>query len=320
MIKHKNQSSSKFYPEIPCVISKSLINKYQRNKKIKTISHLTIPICGDKGKQIKLEGNGIRIPAIFKKEILPVFFPLPISGFVRQVEFFRRKGVWYASVCYNTPMQPRIQETGIIGVDINSVGNNAVMADIQTGKVFKYGISPAATKANMRNRRSNLQKAGKFRLLSKLRLKQSRRMSYENHRTSRSIVDYATKHCRAVAIENLDSVRKSGSKIRHYSEKNQWAYAQLATFIRYKCALRGIPVIAVNPAYTSQTCCRCGEIHKPDGKKFVCPKCGRTEHRDANAAFNIGMRGRAMLSDDILSVVSPGHIGVPQTEKEVVLC
>jgi hypothetical protein len=115
MLKHRSQSSSKLYPEIPCVISKSLITKYQRDRKCKTISHLTIPICGDKGKQIKLVDNGIRIPAIFKKAVLPVVFPLPMSGFVRQVEFFRRKGVfrskgvlrlnrttWAAGICVNT--------------------------------------------------------------------------------------------------------------------------------------------------------------------------------------------------------------------------
>ena len=317
MLKHRNQSSSKYYPDIPCVIAKSLITKYQRNRKCRLIHNLVLPVCGDKGKQIKLTDGGIRIPAIFRKEVLPVAFPLPVEGFVRQVEFFRREAVWFASVCYNTKAQPSIHVDGCIGVDRNSVGNIAVMADPQTGKVFKLGISPGPTKLVMRNRRKNLQRAGKFRLLSKLRRKQRRRMSYENHRASRTIVDYAAKHRRAVAIENLDSVRSPDSKIRHYSEKNQWAFAQLETFIRYKCALRGIPVIEVNPAYTSQTCSRCGEIHKPDGKVFVCPKCGRTEHRDANAAFNIGKRGLLVLSGGSLSVLSPEPIGGLQAEKEV---
>jgi len=57
----------------------------------------------DKGKQIKLDKNGLRIPALFKKEVLPVVFPKPVYGFVRSIEFFKRKGVWLASICYNTP-------------------------------------------------------------------------------------------------------------------------------------------------------------------------------------------------------------------------
>ena len=55
--------------ELPCVIAKSLIAKYQKNEKCKQVSNLVLPICGDKRKQIKLEDGGIRIPALFKKEV-----------------------------------------------------------------------------------------------------------------------------------------------------------------------------------------------------------------------------------------------------------
>jgi hypothetical protein len=64
MMENRERASSAFYPEIPCVIAKSLIAKYQRNQKCKVAKNLVLPICGDKGKQIKLEGNGIRIPAV----------------------------------------------------------------------------------------------------------------------------------------------------------------------------------------------------------------------------------------------------------------
>jgi hypothetical protein len=61
-----------FYPEVPCVIAKSLVAKYQRNKRCRVVRNLVLPLCGDKGTQIKLEGNGIRIPALFGKAVLPV--------------------------------------------------------------------------------------------------------------------------------------------------------------------------------------------------------------------------------------------------------
>ncbi len=317
MLRRRSDSSSKFYPEIPCVVSKSLISKYQRNKKCRGVSNLVIPICGDKGKQIKLEGDGVRIPALFKKFMLPVVFPFRVEGFVRSVEFFRREGQWYATFCYNTPKQADIEATGVIGVDRNSVGNVAVFADPQTGEVRRLGLCPARTKAAYRGRRKNLQRAGKFRLLSKLRRKQRRRMTHENHRASKSIVDYAATHRRAVAIEGLIGVNSKGSKIRRYSEKNQWAFAQLETFLRYKCALRGVPVIEVNPAYTSQDCSRCGSRHKPTGKGFSCETCGHNDHRDANAAFNIALRGRVPSgeSSGSLSVLPLGRIGNAQTGK-----
>jgi len=317
MLKRRWESSTKYYPELPSVIAKALIQKYQRNLKCKSIRNLVLPICSDKGREIKIEGAGIRVRALFKKTVIPVVFPRPIDGFVRSAEFFRREGRWFCSLCYNTTPEPTIEADGCIGVDRNSVGNVAVFADSQTGTVRKLGLCPARTKATMRGRRKNLQKAGKFRFLSKLRRKQRRRMTHENHRASKSVVDYAAKHRRAVAIEKLDGVLTPGSKIRRYSEKNQWAFAQLETFLRYKCALRGVPVIEVDPAYTSQDCSRCGSRHKPNGKIFSCGSCGQTTHRDVNAAFNIARRGLACIggSSGILNVVPLRCIGNAQAGK-----
>lgn len=317
MLKYRDESSSKHYPELPCVISKSLIAKYQRNPKCLKIHNLVLPICGDKGRQIKLQASGVRIFSLFKNEIMPAFFPRRINGFVRSAEFFRRNGQWFCTLCYNAISATPTMVDGCIGVDRNSVGNVAVFADPQNGIVRKLGICPARTKAAMRGRRKNLQKAGKFRLLSKLRRKQSRRMTHENHRASKSVVDYAAKHCRAVAIERLEGVHAPGSKIRRYSEKNNWAFAQLGTFIRYKCALRGVPIIEVDPAYTSQTCSRCGSRHKPNGKVFSCGSCGRTAHRDVNAGFVIAKLGLTCIggSSGIQNVIPLRPIGGPQAEK-----
>src|SRR5215475_1650223 len=49
MLGDRSLSSSKYYPELPCVISKSLIAKYQRNQKLKAVTNVVLPICGDKG-------------------------------------------------------------------------------------------------------------------------------------------------------------------------------------------------------------------------------------------------------------------------------
>ena len=323
MIKDRSLSSSKHWKTIPCVVAKSLITKYQRNPKCRDIKKLVIPICGDKGKQVKLVDGGIRVPALFKKAVIPAKLPWPVVGHGRQVEFFKRDGQWLMSVCVNTPCDPPIEVTGVVGVDRNSVGNVAVMADIQTGKVVKLGIDPAGTKRCFRGRRKNLQKGAKNGLLVKIKRKQARRMTYENHRASRTVVDYAAEHRRAIVLEDLSSVRSKGSKIRRYTEKNQWAFAQLAMFIEYKAALRGVPVLYVDPAYTSQRCSRCGHIQKPNGKRYECVSCGHKEHRDANAAFNIGRLGAEVVratGGDGLSVSSSGSIGGAYAGKELASC
>jgi IS605 OrfB family transposase len=323
MLRNRDESSSKYYPEIPCVISKSLIAKYQRNRKCSTVSNLVIPICGDKGRQIKFEGSGVRIPALFQKEILPLTLvhPCVADELGRRnisAEFFLRGGEWYGAFSYNTPAAPMFRPTGMVGVDRNSVGHVATMADPQTGKVFHLGFNPARTKAAWRGRKANLQREGKNRLLCKIKRKQSRRTKHENHTVSKVIVDYAATHRRAIAIEDLGDVRAKGSKIRSYTERSQWAFYQLLQYIRYKAALRGVEVIEVHPAYSSQECSRCHQMTKPAGKKFCCSHCGHNDHRDANAAFTLSLRvepigGVARYSEGPRSALLvepfPGSIG-----------
>jgi IS605 OrfB family transposase len=121
---------------------------------------------------------------------------------------------------------------------------------------------------------------------------------------SKQIVSYAVKHHRIIAVENLESIRKAQSKIRGYVEKSQWASYELLSFIQYKAALHGVIVATVHPAYTSQNCSRCRRRNTPNGKKYVCEHCGHTDHRDANAAFNIAKRGESIAMSGTQDSVS----------------
>jgi IS605 OrfB family transposase len=297
MVADRSKHSTKYYHSIPSVVSKGLIDKYQRNKRCKSVKHLVMPIHGDKGKAVKLVPDGFRIPAIFGKAVIKTEWRYPIDKYIRYVELLHRNGNWFASVSYNTKSAELIKPIGCVGVDRNSVGNIAVMADPQNGYVEHLGFNPARTKEVWRGRKKNLQKAGKNRLLFKIRHKHERRAKLENHIVSKRIVDYAATHCLAIAIETLKGVTGKGSKIRKYSEKNQWSFAKPEEFLRYKAALRGVPVLSVVTEYSSQECSRCGAIQKPNGKSYYCGTCGHIDHRDANAGFNIANRGNKVLSD-----------------------
>src|ERR1035437_1226878 len=59
-------------------------------------------------------------------------------------------------------------------------------------------------------------------------------------------------------------------------------------------ARAGVPVVYVDPAYTSQGCSGCGHISKknrPNRATFLCTSCGLSLPADWNAAINITMRG-----------------------------
>src|ERR1700736_1667253 len=87
MLKHRDKGSTSDYPELPSVLVKALVRKYQRNTRCKTLNRIALAVCGDKGKQVKLESGGFRVPAFLKKEIIPVASWLhPIEGHIRNVE------------------------------------------------------------------------------------------------------------------------------------------------------------------------------------------------------------------------------------------
>ncbi len=61
-----------------------------------------------------------------------------------------------------------------------------------------------------------------------------------------------------------------------------------------------IKITEVNPAYTSQTCSKCGYIDKRNRKSqevFICGFCGKKQNADINASKNILARSSSPLKD-----------------------
>lgn len=307
MLLNREESSTKYYKELHSVISKTLIPKYQKNKKCKSVKNVVLPICGDKGKNIKITEGGVRLPAIFQKVVIPVTFRQPVVGFIRHAELLKKKDKWFLTLAYNTPVLTDLTFTSVIGVDRNSRGNIAVAAH-EGGQVRKLGIDAGAYQHNEMRRRAHLQSKGKLQLCKKISGIQARRIKDENHKVSRAVIDFAKTHRSAIVLENLSGVRNNKSG---YAKKSNWSYFQLQTFVSYKAALLGIPVFFVDAAYTTKQCSKCGEINSPKGKQFKCIKCDHFDHRDANAAFNIAQRFYESSFGSSVSKVR--HIGEPQT-------
>ena len=73
-------------------------------------------------------------------------------------------------------------------------------------------------------------------------------------------------------------------------------WSAFLTILTFKAACAGKRVVAVNPAYTSQTCSGCGVMVKKglSVRWHSCPDCGTSLHRDHNAAKNIERAGQAL--------------------------
>ena len=106
-----------------------------------------------------------------------------------------------------------------------------------------------------------------------------------NHMISKRIIEFAKKYkCQYINMEKLTKDGFDNAILRN------WSYYELQNMVEYKADRIGIKVRYVNPAYTSQTCSRCGHVDKENRQtqeKFVCTKCGFELNADHNASINI---------------------------------
>lgn len=78
------------------------------------------------------------------------------------------------------------------------------------------------------------------------------------------------------------------------------AWRMFLNLLEYKAEYAGKRVVKINPAYTSQTCSKCGTRHKLklSNRVYHCPCCNLKLDRDINAAINILRLGMRSLGKD----------------------
>lgn len=209
-----------------------------------------------------------------------------------QADLICRAGKFFLFVTIDVGDVPPGDPTEYLGVDL---GRRNIAAD-SDGETFC-----GAHNASLRNRharlRRKLQRKGTKsakRLLRARRLKESRFARDVNHRISKAVVQKARDTGRGIGLEDLKhicsrtTVNRSQRRAHH-----SWAFAQLRAFLTYKAERIGVPVIAVDPKYTSQACPCCGSIdraNRPDRDTFRCISCGHAGPSDTTAARNIASR------------------------------
>jgi len=135
-------------------------------------------------------------------------------------------------------------------------------------------------------------------LQQRLSGKEGRYQRQINHEISKAIVTRAQEIPAKIALEDLTGIREGVNQKAGKNQRrrvNGWAFYQLKEFLTYKAIAAGIPLVLVDPAYTSQTCHVCGENGIRNGKSFKCPGCGWSGDADFNGAKNIAFLGRYVV-------------------------
>ncbi|ABP95670.1 MULTISPECIES: RNA-guided endonuclease InsQ/TnpB family protein [Metallosphaera] len=240
----------------------------------------------------KLQGDKLHLSKIGEIKLL---LHRPIQGEVKGVILKRSKtNKWYAIFQVEQEKQP-LERTGrVVGIDLG-VEKFVTTSDgdvIENPKL----LDRREERIKLLQRRLSRKRRGS-RNYEKARAKLA--MAYERLENTlndyiHKITTWLVKDHDVIVVEKLNTremVQDSLGRLRKHI-----LYSSFSTFLHhlsYKAERAGRRVVEVDPAYTSQTCSRCGYRVKLSlsDRVFRCPSCGLVIDRDYNASLNILKRG-----------------------------
>ncbi|WP_308315367.1 transposase [Streptomyces sp. ISL-100] len=208
-------------------------------------------------------------------------------------DLVQRDGMWFLNATCEVPEAPLNGDPAdFLGIDLGIV-NIATTSD---GEIMA-GRELNRARVRERGLRAKLQKKdtpSAKRRLKKRRRKEARRGRDINHKIAKHVVAEAERTGRGIALEDLTGIRER-VRLRkpQRATLHSWGFAQLGEFIAYKARKAGVPVVYVDPAYTSRTCAECGHTAKANRvsqARFACRSCGFVDHADRNSSRNIRAR------------------------------
>jgi IS605 OrfB family transposase len=164
-------------------------------------------------------------------------------------------------------------EGEILGLDL---GVNKLISD-SLGNFYGTEFKQIRDKINRRKKDSHNQKQARI-----------ERDHYIN-RVVKSL-PWLTTQCFGVEeLKNLKLGKKPNRSKNFRKALAPWTYRQVLTRIGVEGQRHGVPLIAVPPQYTSQTCPKCRWVAKGNrrGENFQCERCGYAADADTVGALNI---------------------------------
>jgi len=189
------------------------------------------------------------------------------------------------------PLPPIGQETGIdLGIEAFATLSNGT-------RIFHPGWYCKAERAlKTAQRRVSRRKKG-----SNRRRKAVNLLAKAHQTVRRQRQDFHHKTALALVREN-DTIYHEDLQVRNMVKNHHLAksisdagWSAFLSILSDKAVCAGRSVVAVTPAFTSQTCSGCGVVvHKGLSVRWhTCPDCGTSLHRDHNAARNIERLGQS---------------------------
>jgi putative transposase len=238
------------------------------------------------GNGCKLEGNQLYLSKI---GTVRVVLHRPLEGEPKTVCVRRSStGKWYVTLACEwepTALDPTSEQVGL-DVGLASFATFSTGEAIENPRFFR-AEEKALAKAQRRlskEAKGTPQRRKRRKVVARVHERTRWRRKEFAHQESRKIVN----RFQVIAVEELSVNRMVHNHCLAKSISDA-AWAAFASMVRVKAGWAGRAFVAVNPAYTSQDCSRCGHRQKMPlaDRVYECLCCCLELDRDLNAALNI---------------------------------
>ena len=211
-------------------------------------------------------------------------------------------------VTYEISELQKSEVSNVVGID-RGIRFLAATYDSKGKSVFYDGNAVKQKRAHYKALRKQLQQVGtpsSRKRIKAIGQRENRWMNDVNHCVSKSLVKNNTEGTLFV-IEDLTGIRAATEsvKVKDRYVSVSWSYYDLEQKLSYKALKHHQLVEKVNPAYTSQTCPKCGHTEKTNRNKhkhiFCCKNCGYKSNDDRIAAMNLHRMGIELLVPDAVA-------------------
>lgn len=187
------------------VISGQILKKYSRNQDFRSVKNVKL-IVPSRAISVDRKEQTLRIPCL--KLLLSYRFSSNFKK-ISQIEIDST----YAYVAVVFPDDELKSSEHYIGVDRNTKGHIAVVADPESGKIWKLGKMRYHMHKKYENIKKRLYNRGRNKQLKAVEIREKNIVRDLNHKISRKIVDVALYNGCGIKLENLKGIRKLSSKI-----------------------------------------------------------------------------------------------------------
>ncbi len=240
----------------------------------------------------KIDGRRLRLWGIGR---IAVRWHRPLEGKIKTLRIVRKVGKWYAFFCCEVEPQP-------LPVNPAEVGIDAGLTSLFTLSTGEHIDNPRWYRKSQKKHRVLQRSVARKKKGGSNRRKAIRRLAKHSADVANQRKDFLNKLiCTLVscfgyiAIEDLNVSRMVHGNLAKSILDAGWGYFK--RHLLGKAANAGRKVALIDPAYTTQDCCQCGQRQALtlSDRWYRCI-CGNSRDRDENAALNVLQAGRVCWS------------------------